>query len=131
MDDLEKIGSRIRAVREGLNLNQAEFAEKLGLSGPSAVSKYEKAQNEPNIAMLTKISKLGNKSLDWLLTGKEPPGAAPPEVAPYPPEVQRYVDKLAAILTGPDQKLAGKLEERIDIMYEEIRAEDGRVKKGA
>ena len=53
-----------------MRLSQTAFAKKLSLSGPAAVSKYEKNQREPEIATLIRIAKLGNKSLDWLLTGK-------------------------------------------------------------
>ena len=53
-----------------MRLSQTAFAKKLSLSGPAAVSKYEKNQREPEIATLIKIAKLANKSLDWLLTGK-------------------------------------------------------------
>ena len=53
-----------------MRLSQTAFAKKLSLSGPAAVSKYEKNQREPEIATLIKIANLANKSLDWLLTGK-------------------------------------------------------------
>ena len=53
-----------------MRLNQTAFAQKLSVIGPATVSKYEKNQREPDIATLIKIAKLGNKSLDWLLTGK-------------------------------------------------------------
>ncbi len=68
-DDLGICGSRIKQIRNLLRLNQADFAKKLKLSGPTVVSKYEKDQRNPEIATLVKIAQLGNKSLDWLLTG--------------------------------------------------------------
>lgn len=129
---MDTLGRRIKFARERLGWNQSKFAQELGLKSPMAVSKYEMNQREPDISKLVKIAKLGNISLDWLLTGEEAPSAALPGGGPtYPPEVQRYVDKLVAIITGPDQKQAGKLEERIDIIYEETRAERERIKKGA
>jgi transcriptional regulator with XRE-family HTH domain len=67
---LGNIGARVKRVRMGKGLNQATFAKKVGLSGPTVVSKYEKGQREPDIKSLIQIAKLGNKSLDWLLTGK-------------------------------------------------------------
>lgn len=53
-----------------MRVSQTAFAKKLNLSGPAVISKYEKNQREPEIANLVKIANLGNKSLDWLLTGK-------------------------------------------------------------
>jgi DNA-binding XRE family transcriptional regulator len=67
---LGNIGARVKRVRMEKGLNQATFAKKVGLSGPTVVSKYEKGQREPDIKSLVQIAKLGNKSLDWLLTGK-------------------------------------------------------------
>ncbi|MFT4579311.1 MAG: transcriptional regulator with XRE-family HTH domain [Nitrospinales bacterium] len=63
------MGARIKILRTGLRLNQTAFAKQLSLSGPAVVSKYEKNLREPEVAILVKIAKLGNKSLDWLLTG--------------------------------------------------------------
>jgi transcriptional regulator with XRE-family HTH domain len=68
-DDLGNCGSRIKQIRNLLRLNQEDFAKKLKLSGPTVVSKYEKDQRNPEITTLVKIAQLGNKSLDWLLTG--------------------------------------------------------------
>ncbi|MBI5682697.1 MAG: helix-turn-helix transcriptional regulator [Deltaproteobacteria bacterium] len=74
---METLGYRIRKIRELLSLNQSELAIRMGLGGPTVISKYEKNQVEPNISTLTKISELGagifksgKISLDWLLTGE-------------------------------------------------------------
>ena len=72
IDNMDNLGGRIKKIREQLALNQAQFAEQLGLGGPAAVSKYEKNQREPEIAVLVKIARMGNEPLDWLLTGKYP-----------------------------------------------------------
>ena len=63
------MGARIKMLRTGLGLNQTAFAKQLSLSGPAVVSKYEKNLREPEVAILVRIAQLGNKSLDWLLTG--------------------------------------------------------------
>ncbi len=57
-------------MRIQLGLNQAAFAKRLNLTSPTVISKYERDQRKPEIATLVKIAKMGNKSLDWLLTGK-------------------------------------------------------------
>ncbi|MCL4874360.1 LexA family transcriptional regulator [bacterium] len=65
------LGDRIRQVREGLlNLNQAEFAGKLGFSRLATISDYETGKRAPDIATLRKIAYMGSVSLDWLLTGQ-------------------------------------------------------------
>jgi len=72
-DKKESMGSRIKRVRKKLGLNQPEFADLIGISGASAVSKYELDQRGAEISTLIKISKVGNKSLDWLLVDRPPP----------------------------------------------------------
>ena len=67
---MENLGLRIKGVRMGMGLNQGAFAKVLNLGGPASISKYEKGQREPEIAVLIKIAKLANKNLDWLITGK-------------------------------------------------------------
>lgn len=128
IDNLDNIGDRIRWVRERMGLNQSQFARKLGLSGPSAISKYEKGQRKPLMQHLILISAWGPWSLYWLITGKEttPPAILKEGMPSYPPGIQLYIDKLIIILTGPDREQAGKIEERIDIIYEEIK---GRTRK--
>ena len=65
-------GDRIRTIRENMKLNQADFALQIGLKTPMAISAYENNQTEPDISKLITISKLGNISLDALLTGSGP-----------------------------------------------------------
>ncbi|MBW7957108.1 MAG: helix-turn-helix domain-containing protein [Deltaproteobacteria bacterium] len=53
-----------------MNLNQAEFAGKLGFSRLATISDYETDKRAPDIATLRKIAYMGSVSLDWLLTGQ-------------------------------------------------------------
>jgi len=96
-------GLRIKQVRLQAGLNQVEFAERLGLGGPTVVSKYEKDQREPEIAVLKNIAKMGRRSLDWLLTGK---------AAPAQKNVDKKLGKLTAQLEriyeeGDSKKISG------------------------
>lgn len=67
---MDTLGKRIKFIRERLRFNQSELARYLGLESPMAISKYETDQREPDIDKLIKLSKLGDLSLDWLLTGE-------------------------------------------------------------
>lgn len=51
-----------------MNLNQADFAIKLGLESATAISKYEDGSRTPDKDKLIIIANLGNISLDELLT---------------------------------------------------------------
>lgn len=66
---MDTLGKRIKFIREQLRLNQSELAKYLGLESPMAISKYESDQREPDIDKLVKLGKLGDLSLDWLLSG--------------------------------------------------------------
>lgn len=62
------IGSRLRSLRESLELNQRDFAKKLGTTSNS-YSRYEAGKIEIPLAILVNISKTFEISLDWLLIG--------------------------------------------------------------
>ena len=63
---LEGIGKRIRKRREDLGLKQADVASALQLSA-QAVSKWERGENAPDIAILGALCRLLGVSVDWLL----------------------------------------------------------------
>jgi class 3 adenylate cyclase len=63
---LSELGQRIRSRRERLGLKQLDIANALQVS-PQAVSKWERGENSPDIAILGALSKLLGVSTDWLL----------------------------------------------------------------
>ncbi len=63
---LEDLGGRIRSQRERLGLKQQDIAHALQIS-PQAVSKWERGENAPDIAILGALAKLLGVSTDWLL----------------------------------------------------------------
>jgi transcriptional regulator with XRE-family HTH domain len=66
--DLKAIGARIRALR-GATL-QEEFAPKLGIS-QGQLSKIERGNLAPSLEALLKIAQHFEKSLDWIVTGRD------------------------------------------------------------
>jgi transcriptional regulator with XRE-family HTH domain len=66
-----EVGKRIRAVRQRLNLTQAEFGKRLGVKKLSVV-RYE-AGAVSRLDVLRKIAHVGGVTLAWLLEGGEPP----------------------------------------------------------
>lgn len=63
---LEELGNRIRAQREKMGLKQTDIAHAMQIS-PQAVSKWERAENGPDITILGNLAKLLGVSTDWLL----------------------------------------------------------------
>lgn len=58
--------SRIRDLREDRDLNQTEVARMLGMS-QTGYSKYETGENDIPTAILIKLSRFYNTSIDYLL----------------------------------------------------------------
>lgn len=54
--DRKKLGKKIKLARVELDLNQTEFAEKIGAKQKS-ISRYENGLSMPSIETLVKISK--------------------------------------------------------------------------
>ena len=64
--NLDDLGKRIRSQREKLGLKQHDIAHALQVS-PQAVSKWERGENGPDLAILGALAKLLGVSTDWLL----------------------------------------------------------------
>ena len=66
--DLKAIGARVRALRG--NASQEEFAPKVGIS-QGQLSKIESGRMAPTLDTLIRLASRFEKSLDWIVTGKE------------------------------------------------------------
>ncbi len=69
--DLGDLGRRIRLRREKRGLKQSDIAHALQISA-QAVSKWERGENAPDIAVLVDLARLLEVSTDWILGGNEP-----------------------------------------------------------
>jgi len=72
MNSNQSMGKRIREIRKSLHLSQDEFGK---LFDPplsqTSIYFYETGQREPNMSTLIQLSRLGNRSIDWILKGDE------------------------------------------------------------
>jgi len=66
---MNSLNENIKLLRTNFNLNQVEFANKLGVS-KQCVSNWENDNVQPSIEMLIKIADFFNVSTDYIL-GKE------------------------------------------------------------
>ena len=66
--NLKDIGERVRELRG--DVSQDEFAPQLGIT-QGQLSKIERGQAEPSVAVLVKLRERFNKTLDWLILGRD------------------------------------------------------------
>ncbi len=64
------VGRRLRELR-GYDMTQAEFADRIGVT-QGFLSYVERGEKEISPEILVRISREFGKSIDWLLTGREP-----------------------------------------------------------
>lgn len=87
------LGARIAALRRAAGWNQAELAQRLGIS-PSAVGMYEQGRREPSADMLVRLSRVLGVSVDYLLTGQ-----------PAAEESGKLADLIRERITSADRRL--------------------------
>jgi len=68
--DWKAVGRRIRELR-GYDTNQAEMAKEVGI-GQSHLSAIERGIKEPGAGVLYRIAMRSGKTIEWLLTGRDP-----------------------------------------------------------
>lgn len=107
------IGERIKAVRDELNMTQAEFAEKLG-TARNTIANYEIGRREPMEATIKSICREFNVNYDWLKEGIGETFDAVPET---------LVDELAQEFNLDD------LDKRIILGYIRLPEDDRKVIK--
>jgi transcriptional regulator with XRE-family HTH domain len=96
--DLGKLGSRIKVMREKRRLRQADVAAALRLSA-QAVSKWERGENAPDIAVLVQLAHLLGVSVEWILSGVEAePGTFPATV--FATSLTGYAERAAQMTPG-------------------------------
>ena len=64
--DAKKLGKKIKMARIDLDMNQTEFAEKIGAKQKS-ISRYETGLSMPSIATLMKVAKVLKKPASYFL----------------------------------------------------------------
>lgn len=64
---MDKMGNKIRHLRESRNMTQTELSEMLGMKTYTTVSKWESGENFPKGKDLKKLAEIFNVSSDYLL----------------------------------------------------------------
>lgn len=70
MQRVKEFGENLKRVRERKNVTQEEFAVMLGVS-KITIAQWEQGRREPNLEMLTRLTRLLDTKYECLLDGKE------------------------------------------------------------
>jgi transcriptional regulator with XRE-family HTH domain len=70
MDFKQRIAEIINQILKEKNLTHKELGDKLGVDG-SQITRYSNAEIFPCPSVLINLAKILNKTIDWILTGKE------------------------------------------------------------
>lgn len=101
---------RIHKLRKDLQLSQRDFSKKIGLTGNTQVSKFEKGVSEPTIEVLRQVAKLSTLDvcidLHELVTGQ--PSAV---VENWKEENRKLLELLAKYVTWETARLLDKRHE--------------------
>lgn len=68
--NMQNVGSQIEELRKSKGMTQSDLAERLGVSF-QAVSKWERGETLPDIAILVPLSEALETTVDFILTGGE------------------------------------------------------------
>lgn len=79
-DQRIEMAERLRLAREYVGLTQEEVAGALGISRP-AVTKIESGDRKVESTELNVLSRLYRRTMEYLLTGKEPAPKGPEQLA--------------------------------------------------
>jgi transcriptional regulator with XRE-family HTH domain len=102
---------KIREARKSLNMNQGQFAEKLGVS-QSAVSNWEHGKDKPSTAILLLLSELIDDRYfisREAVFGKSKPM---PKAKPLPPNPLTFKREMLNRLDGIEKKLEQLLHQK-------------------
>lgn len=68
--DMAKVGEQIAVLRKAKGITQSELGERIGVSF-QAVSKWERGETLPDVAILPDLAKILETTVDFILTGSE------------------------------------------------------------
>jgi len=66
----ENLGERIRKERINMRYSQSELAKALNVTS-SAISAYELSERTPSVDTLTRLARIFNTSIDYLVNGEK------------------------------------------------------------
>ena len=92
---MNKVGKRLKALREGIGIPQKRLAEALG-STQSSINRYENGQSTPPVEIFRRYADYFDVSLDYIFARTDKPQGMTyefkPKVTPEKEEMRRFIE---------------------------------------
>lgn len=112
------LGERLRSLRKGTMMSQAEFAKVFGTS-QSAINRYENNQSEPPCELFLKYADYFNVSMDYLYGRTDKPEGATYQFKPKFNTDNEQFKQFIEMCFDPQSPLNAKLKQSLfDLMKE-------------
>lgn len=115
----ESMGDRIKRYRMSIKMTQADFAQRLGVTG-AAVSAYENGVRQPSLEILVKIANILGTTTDNLLGRTRNKGRTIDVTQLTDPQLQ-VVEKILALFVERNELY--QLVEENEELFERLREE--------
>lgn len=106
---LSELGDRLKSLRGQRRWTLAEVANKLGLKGHSTYSNWEYGRTEPDSQMLAKLAEVYETSVEYIITGENPPAT-----------LNKTSNNTPDFATSKDKRDLKKFLEQSEVMFDGV-----------
>lgn len=114
---MNKVGKRLKALREGIGIPQKKMAEAIGTT-QSSINRYENGQSTPSVEIFRWYADYFDVSLDYIFARTDKPQGMTyefkPKATPEKEEIRRFIE----ICFDPQSPMNEKLKETLFRMME-------------
>ena len=92
---MNKVGKRLKALREGIGIPQKKMAEAIGTT-QSSINRYENGQSTPSVEIFRRYADYFDVSMDYIFARTDKPQGMTyefkPKVTPEKEEMRRFIE---------------------------------------
>ena len=113
---MNKVGKRLKALREGIGIPQKKMAEAIGTT-QSSINRYENGQSTPSVEIFRRYADYFDVSMDYIFAPTDKPQGMTyefkPKVTPEKEEMRRFIE----MCFDPQSPMNEKLKEGQNAIY--------------
>lgn len=114
---MQKIGNRLRALRDSTGFSQAKLAKEFGIT-QSSLNRYENGQSTPTVEIFRKYADYFNVSMDYIFARTEHPEGINYKFEPRNTAENENLKQFIEMCFDPESPLNGRLKESLFRMME-------------